>query len=182
MTQAEEIVWQSLAARGDRSAWECLFESAYDAVAAYIHWRCAGQVDLADDVRQETWLLAARKVASFDPKQGRFAGWVCGLAANVLRNQLRGKRRRLLRYSPLQGHEAAPVAQADPDDHALRVAQALAELPERYEAVLRAKYLEQLSVAEIARQWHETPKAIESLLSRAREAFRNHYQNPTGES
>ncbi len=47
--------------------------------------------------------------------------------------------------------------------------------PERYEAVLRAKYLDQQSVAAIAETWNETPKAVESLLTRAREAFRQAY-------
>ena len=45
-------------------------------------------------------------------------------------------------------------------------------LPDRYEAVLRAKYLEGRSVQDIASAWDETPKAVESLLTRARQAFR----------
>ncbi len=36
-------------------------------------------------------------------------------------------------------------------------------------------YLEQQSVDHIAGLWHETPKAIESLLSRARAAFRENF-------
>ena len=60
-----------------------------------------------------------------------------------------------------------------PDD---RIALTLDALPDRQEAALRAKYLDGLSVAQIAAQWNETPKAIESLLSRAREAFRETYE------
>jgi len=41
---------------------------------------------------------------------------------------------------------------------------------------LRAKYLDGLSMAEIAAIWNESPKAIESLLSRARQAFREFYE------
>ena len=52
---------------------------------------------------------------------------------------------------------------------------ARAELPERYEAVLRMKYLERMSVADMAAARGETEKAVESLLSRAREAFREAY-------
>ena len=57
-----------------------------------------------------------------------------------------------------------------------RVARALATLPDRYEAVLRAKYLEGRSVQDIASAWDETPKAVESLLTRARQAFRKAYE------
>ena len=38
-----------------------------------------------------------------------------------------------------------------------------------------AKYLDRMSVQAMAAAWNETPKAIESLLSRAREAFRTAY-------
>ena len=59
------------------------------------------------------------------------------------------------------------------------MALALAELSPRYEQVLRAKYLDGLSVQAMADEWGETPKAIESLLSRARQAFRETYQGTT---
>ena len=60
-------------------------------------------------------------------------------------------------------------------ERADRIARALAGLNERYEAVLKAKYLEQHSVADIAAAWNESPKAIESLLTRARQAFKEAY-------
>jgi DNA-directed RNA polymerase specialized sigma24 family protein len=41
--------------------------------------------------------------------------------------------------------------------------------------VLRAKYLEQRSVNDIALAWQQTAKAIESLLTRARLAFREQF-------
>ena len=47
--------------------------------------------------------------------------------------------------------------------------------PSDDEEVLRAKYLDGFSVAEIAAKWNETPKAVESLFGRAREKFRKLY-------
>ena len=38
---------------------------------------------------QETWLVAVRRVADFDPAQGNFDAWLKGIAANVLKNQRR---------------------------------------------------------------------------------------------
>jgi RNA polymerase sigma-70 factor (ECF subfamily) len=76
---------------------------------------------------------------------------------------------------PLNGEPVRPD-QSAPRERAARIAETLAGLPERYEAVLRAKYLDELSVAQIADNWKETPKAIESLLTRARMAFRDAYQ------
>jgi DNA-directed RNA polymerase specialized sigma24 family protein len=53
---------------------------------------------------------------------------------------------------------------------------AAAGLPPRYRAVLAAKYEEQLSVLAISQRFGESEKAIESLLSRARAAFRSRYR------
>jgi DNA-directed RNA polymerase specialized sigma24 family protein len=74
-----------------------------------------------------------------------------------------------------------PAAEADDAGDPERVAVALAELPERYEAALRAKYFERQSVAEMAAANGESAKAIESLLTRARQAFREAYA-PRGDA
>jgi RNA polymerase sigma-70 factor (ECF subfamily) len=158
---------------GDPAAWRALYDGAFDRVAGYVRWRAGGAADLADDVLQETWLTAARRLRAFDPEKARFAAWVGGIAANVLRNQLRAARRR--RAEPLTADPTA-APPADPHDKAERVAAALAGLPDRYEQALRAKYLDGLPVDQIAAAWGETPKAIESLLTRARQAFREAYE------
>ena len=56
-----------------------------------------------------------------------------------------------------------------------RIAATLADLPEHYESVLRAKYLDGATVAQVAKASGQTPKAVESLLTRARQAFRERY-------
>jgi RNA polymerase sigma-70 factor (ECF subfamily) len=159
---------------GDEAAWRTWYDESYDGLYAYVLWRCAGLRDLADEVVQETWLTAVRRIRTFDPGRGRFAGWLRGIAANTLRNHLR----RRPPHAPAalrDGDGSTPAADAalERRESAERVARALAALPGRYEAVLRAKYLDGLSVAAIAAAWGETPKAIESLLSRARQAFRD---------
>jgi RNA polymerase sigma-70 factor, ECF subfamily len=158
--------------RGDEEAWRILYDQAFAGLYAYVCWRCAGLRDVADELVQETWLIAVRRVRHFDPERASFAAWLRGIAANVLRNHLRS-RRRACPSVPLSGVEPS----RSPDDRARaeRMARALASLSERHEAVLRAKYLAQLSVAEIAAEWQESFKAIESLLARAREAFRQAY-------
>jgi RNA polymerase sigma-70 factor, ECF subfamily len=170
-------VWRERALRaavlaGDEAAWQILYDATFAGLYAYVCWRCAGRRDLADELVQECWLTAVRRVRSFDPERASFAAWLRGIAGNVIRNYLRG-RRRASPHRPLDGQEAAPLA--DERGRQERIASALAMLSERYEAVLRAKYLEMQSVADIADQWQESLKAIESLLTRAREAFRAAY-------
>lgn len=167
--------------RGDVAAWQVLYDDAFAEVLAYVEWRCSGLRDLAEDIVQDTWLVAVRRLRSFDPEQGPFVGWLCGIAANLLRNHFRsrqGASRQGGANTPLPDRAAWDDPDAERRDQAAHVARVLAELPERSEAVLRAKYLEQRSVAEIAVLWSTTPKAVESLLSRAREAFRAAYGMP----
>ncbi len=158
---------------GDARAWQTLYDDAFAGLFAYVSWRCGGLRDPAEDVVQQTWLTAVRRIADFDPDRARFAQWLAGIAAHLLRNHWRKARR----PTPSRnGHAEAADAEPQRRERAEAVARALAELPDRYEAVLRAKYLDQRSVAEIAAEWGESPKAVESLLSRARAAFRNAYQ------
>jgi DNA-directed RNA polymerase specialized sigma24 family protein len=42
-------------------------EANYAAVAGYVRWRCGGPGELADEVMQDSWLTAARKLGGFDP-------------------------------------------------------------------------------------------------------------------
>jgi RNA polymerase sigma-70 factor (ECF subfamily) len=172
--QREQLLRRAVLA-GDEGAWQAWYDEHFDTLYAYILWRCGRQHDQADEIAQETWLTAVRSMHRFDPRQGTFSVWLRGIAANVMRSQLR-RNGRLRRREQAAGRtrasqSACPERQGDD-----RVALTLDALPERQEAVLRAKYLDGLSVAEIAAQWNETPKAIESLLSRARQAFRELFE------
>lgn len=169
-----ERTLRAAALGGDEPAWAELFHSAYEFVFRYALWRCGGRTDLAEDVTQEAWLLAARKLRAFDPARGSFTGWVCGLASNSARNAVRSRLRDARRV-------AVPVPEPDTPDHDPElVAVALAELTPEHEQVLRAKYFDGRSMGEIAADSGRTPKAVESLLTRAREAFRTAYHRLGG--
>lgn len=167
---------------GDEAAWQTWYDETFPGLYAFVRWRCAGLSDWIDDIVQETWLTAIRRIRAFDPDQGNFADWLRGIATNLIRNLVRKRGPiPLLNGQPAHeyaAHEHAARARADGHtrDQAEQIALALSRLPERYEAALRAKYLDQQSVAQMAETWKETPKAIESLLTRAREAFRQEYQ------
>jgi len=123
-----------------------------------------------------------RQIRSFQPQQASFLAWLRGIAVNVRRNHLRSARRLSQRESTTDGKccdEARSEPVADDQERSEQIAAALDGLIERQESVLRAKYFDGLSVAEIAEAWKESPKAIESLLSRARDAFRERFEQLT---
>jgi RNA polymerase sigma-70 factor (ECF subfamily) len=163
---------------GDTSLWRAWFAEHFDRLSAYVRWRCGGMADLTDDVVQDAWLTAVRRLRSFDPDRGPFFAWLCGIAANAARNALRARRRHRQRARPLAPADDPPTSGSilAVIEKSERVARALAELPDRYEAVLRARYFDRQSVEEIANARGDTAKAVESLLSRARQAFREAYE------
>ncbi len=142
-----------------------------------------GRRDWADEIVQETWLLAVRRIRRFVPRQGSFLAWLRGIAANVLRNHFR-RQKRLLNLPQANNNLLGPSGlsglRQPGNENKEQIAVVLDALTDRQEAVLRAKYFDGLSVAEIAVSWDTTPKAVESLLSRAREAFRELYEKMSG--
>ena len=174
-----ERVLRAAVLAGDSEAWRALYEEAFDGLDRYVQWRCRGLRSLAEEIVQETWLTAVRHIKRFDPDQGSFSGWLRGIAAKHLANAFRNRSVRLAcvsRNGVGQEHDCMAKSDSPHEENAERVALALASLPEHYEAILRAKYLDGLSVAEIANERQETPKTIESLLTRARQAFRGIYE------
>ncbi|GDY10696.1 DNA-directed RNA polymerase sigma-70 factor [Planctomycetia bacterium] len=168
---------------GDERAWRVWYDESFGELNRYVGWRCGGRADLREEVLQEVWLTAVSRIGDFRPAQGSFLNWLRGIAANVVRSQWRkqGRWSRMTTASDVRPPEpTAPEALLEDHERPLRVAVALAALSERHEAVLRAKYLDGLAVQEIADQWRETPKAIESLLSRARKAFADEYTRLAG--
>ncbi len=176
-TQRDRLLRAAVLA-GDAGAWQTWYEESYDDLYAYVDWRCGGMKDQTEDVVQETWLTAVRRMRKFDPRRGSFLAWLRGISANVLRNHFR-RRRPARRLQPLDEEPSATDStEARRIEHrrAQAVAATLAALPQRHEAVLRAKYLDGDAVAEIAESWGRTEKAVESLLTRARQSFREQYE------
>ena len=158
---------------GDRRAWQSLYDASFDGLFAYVQWRCGGITSWTEDIVQETWLVAVRRIADFRPEQARFLTWLRGIASHLLRNHFRNSRRL---PESLDSIQEQPSFVVRPDHAAERIAAALASLPQHYEAVLRAKYLDRRSMDDIAKEGRTTAKAVESLLSRARAALREAYE------
>jgi RNA polymerase sigma-70 factor, ECF subfamily len=174
-----EVMLRREVLSGNEQAWQIWYGETFDDLYNYVLWRCGGRRDWADEIVQETWLWAVRRMRKFTPRQGSFLAWMRGIAANVLRNQFR-RRKKILETKQsvedavdINGNGSAQRANEEKEE---QIAAVLDALSDNHEAVLRAKYLDGLSVAQIATSWETTPKAVESLLTRAREAFRDSYK------
>jgi RNA polymerase sigma-70 factor, ECF subfamily len=174
-----ERAWRERALReailaGDEAAWRAVYERHFDPLRAWIRFRAGGDAERTDEAVGECWVVAVRRIRDFDPARGTLDGWLRGIAANVLRNQ--GRKLALRRRRERPAGDGTPEARApdaggrEEEAEAIRVA--LAQIPEHYRTALREKYQEGLGVDAMAARRGETAKAVESLLSRARAAFR----------
>ena len=178
--QREQSLRQAVL-RGDAAAWRALYESHFEGLYRYVHFRCRRDVDRTEEVVQECWTVAVRRMRDFDPARGSFQQWLQGIALHVLRNLGRRWQRDAERQAPASAVDEAVAGGSPQPELAEQIALAFTELPVHYQAVLRARYQERRSVAEVAALSNQSVKAVESLLSRARAAFRQAYARLGGD-
>ncbi|HUT29983.1 MAG TPA: sigma-70 family RNA polymerase sigma factor [Sedimentisphaerales bacterium] len=133
---------------------------------------------LAEELVQRTVFDAVRGRACYDPSKGRPEQWICGIARNVIRLEIRKRAARprvngdLSRYVETIDAEPLPDEILEQEETAAIVRAALNKLETRQQKVLKARYIEDLPASEIARQMNITEKAVHSLLYRARISLR----------
>ena len=161
------------AQKGSEWAWRRLFEWHFDAVYRFCVALADGRYDFAEEVAQQVFVVAARRIGRFDPGRAGFRAWLFGIAKNrhmAIRTREQVKKRHEESSVKVRSEAAA---RADPD---LRIHEALGRLPLHYRVVLEAKYLRGWSMKEIAANNGASIEAIESLLWRARADFARVYE------
>jgi RNA polymerase sigma-70 factor (ECF subfamily) len=187
-------------ARGLREGQPDAWRKLYDAFAERVWCGVArllgpSSADVADVV-QETMLAAARSARTFNEASGSLWNWLWGIARlQVALHFRKQKRHDQLKHAGdwlaasagrlahwLDGVDTAPTDLLESTELGLLVRLTLSELPDEYESLLTAKYLDGESVEQIAARERCTETAVRSKLARAREAFRKVFLRLTGDS
>ncbi len=176
-----ELVQQILA--GEAWAMDAFYQRYFSRLYRFVYYQVGGSHDDAQDVLQDALVAAINSLGSFRGESTLYS-WLCGVAWNKAADF----RRREYRVAQLEQralrdlHERRAVEPGPMPDHALleeenkeRVHETLSALPDHYRQVLVLKYAEGLPVEDIAHIMHRTFKSTESLLTRARSAFRKTY-------
>jgi len=148
-------------------------------LARFIRRAVESEEDAAD-ILQETLLSAAESLPTYSGKSS-FSTWLCAIAKHEIADFYRKKKIKTLLFSRLPFLEALADQALGPEQVMLRgefekeVKKTLAQLSEGYREILRLKYYQGLTVAQIAQKLHESVKTIESRLFRARAAFAKAY-------
>ena len=151
-----------------------LYDRAVPEVYGYLLPRC-GSVIVAEELTAETFLAAVAAVKRRTVRQMTVA-WLVGVARHKLVDHWRrmGREERNLRLI----HDES-VPEEDPWDERLDAARARAVLDRlgpHHRAALTLRYLDGLSVPEVADHLGRGVHATEALLVRARIAFRRAYE------
>ena len=167
-------------AGGDQAALTMLYARYTDSLFAFIHHRLEAPRADVEEVWQDTWLAAIRSIQSYGGRSRLFT-WLCGLAQHKIADfyRRRDRHRRAFSDAPFEfaiaelGSGPLPEEILARRDVRSRVVQTLMDLPDDYRRALVARYSDGCSVDEIARLLDKPYKASESLLSRAKTAFRD---------
>ncbi|MCW2673338.1 MAG: polymerase subunit sigma-24 [Frankiales bacterium] len=159
------------AARGRPDAVRWLLDDIAPVVHGFVWARVAGDQAIAEDLVQETLLAAVSQADSFRG-DAQVTTWMCGIARHLVARHWERERRADVMQSRLR---LEPVPDLDQEQLLLdreEVAAALRRLPALHRQVLVLKYLDGLSVEEIAADVGRTRVQVQSLLQRARDGLR----------
>ena len=175
--------------RGEESAFQEFFEDYFPGLYRFALARTGRDPEAAEEVVQATLCRAVARIETYRGEAALFT-WLCTfcrheISAYYQRRRREPPRRDLVEEAPevrAALESLAGTAEGGSPEAALRrkeVAQlvqvSLDHLPPRYADALEWKYIEGVPVKEIAVRLGVGPKAAESLLTRAREAFRDRF-------
>ncbi|MFD6425075.1 sigma-70 family RNA polymerase sigma factor [Streptomyces sp. NPDC060198] len=173
---AEEPELLVRARNGDREAFASLYNEHHTELSRYIRLRVC-DVHLAEDLVQETFLRALRRISSFTWQGRNFGAWLVTIARNLITDHFRSARARLETVvgdildvdTTVDSAEAAGLRALAVES----VHTALLKLtPEQYGAI-RLRFLGELSIAETATVMGRTEGSIKLLTYRGMASLRS---------
>lgn len=179
--------WREQALAGDADAIRNLTDVALQELYPFCLYRVGNRRELCEEVVQETVLRALDRLAEYDPQRanGDILRWLTGLARNEIHRVLAREKNTVsleAMWARVDGEMLAAYARLDNEafsrdvldreETRLLVNATMSQLPPHYREALEHKYIRGKSVREMAQMQSLSEKAAESLLSRARGAFR----------
>ncbi|MCB1645197.1 MAG: RNA polymerase sigma factor [Pseudomonadales bacterium] len=169
---------------GDERAFNAFFNDYFPRLYRFALTRLDADDDTIRDVVQTTMMNAMKGMSSYRGEASMFT-WLC----QICRNEINGYFRKLSRSVPVvpQDDDAIrPILESLESDESdtpegmfegvqmkRLIQEVLDHLPANYGDALEWKYIEGFSVSEIAERLEVTDLAAQSLLARARTAFRD---------
>lgn len=179
---------------GEKDAFDAFFEGHFPALYRFALRRLGQDTDAAGEVAQLAICKAIRKLVTYRG-EAALRTWLFTFCRHELAAYFERRGRvpqpigllddtpeiRAALESLIAPLNEGPEAQLERKEIAGLVQITLDHLPPHYSQALEWKYMQDLPVKEIARRLEMAPKAAESLLTRARLAFRDAFTTVSGE-
>ncbi len=169
----------------ERHAFDDFFEIYFPRLCRFVYARIDDDA-AAEDIVQETLNKALKNLHTYRG-EARLFTWLCQICRNEISNWFARHSNRQSHLVSLDDDPAIMAAMEsinldhEPFEDSAAQIQAvqltLDNLPDRYAKALEWKYILGLSVVEIAERLNATELATQSLLARARSAFRTCYRD-----
>jgi RNA polymerase sigma-70 factor (ECF subfamily) len=172
----EDVRLLQSAAAGDGAAVRRLLDEVAPVVYGFLFARVGGDQAGAEDLLQETLLEAVRSAHSFRG-DATLSTWLCAIARRRLARHYESERRT---EATRRGLRAVPTMEEATDEIVEQrdeVVRALGRIPATHRQVLVLKYLDGLSVEEIAAELGRSRVQVQSLLQRARDGLRRELED-----
>jgi RNA polymerase sigma-70 factor, ECF subfamily len=176
-------------ASGDRAAFDEFFREYFPRLFRFTVSRVDHDETLAEEIVQRTMCIVVRKAGTYRGEALLFT-WLCQICRNETFAVLKARGIERQRNVPLEDNpgvraalESLSVESDEPDsiqqseEVARFVRTTLEYLPTKYATALEMKYIQGCSVAEIGKRLNVGSKAAESILSRARAAFKEAFRS-----
>lgn len=160
----------AIAENQDRQAFIALFEHFAPRVKSFL-MKAGSDEPSADELAQETMLTVWNKAGSFNPEKAAASTWIFTIARNKRIDLLRKTTRYELEYTdPLYvpDESASPVENINHEQEAVRLKNAIENLPEEQASLIKKAFFEDKSHTAIA---EETGIALGTVKSRIRLAL-----------
>jgi RNA polymerase sigma-70 factor (ECF subfamily) len=171
---ANETELVILAQNGDRNAFSELVRIHAQGVLNVIYRMC-GDVHIAEDAAQETFIQAWLHLASYRP-QASLRNWLYRIAVNAATDMLRKEKRILpnaLEDLQLKDPQPGPEALVSQEERTALVKNAVLSLPDASRAVLVLREYEEMSYHEIADALDIPVGTVMSRLNYARKLLKD---------
>ena len=142
-----------------------LYERTVDELYRYASRLTGGDATSADELVQETYLGLLRKIRE-GHQEAVDVGWLIVSCRHRYLDQLK-------RDARGRARELRAVGRPVTEDDGGRAVDALANVPADQRAVLVFRYVDEMTVSEVAQAMGRTVHATESLLARARTTLRS---------
>ena len=170
MTASDSALVARVVLTDDRAAFGELVQRHQSAVRRFLRHLTHGDAALADDLAQDTFVQAHRRIADFRGAAA-FSTWLLGIAHNYWRNAHRRQRDVPLEAKHLAAQESVP-SPAPASDLKQDLAQALRALAPDERTALHLCYQEGLSHREISALLGWPLGTVKTHLNRSKEKLR----------